>query len=196
MTSKAISGVLSYSGLTDLISQFAGSPQTTLRVSKAFASFPKFPAVSDRICKNLHSSYLANSTLKSYVALNPPAGGATDVTVVRDVYTRVLQRASAKAPVAPAIDSLNPTRLENLSKATDLLIFFEKVADQLPSALNFLNGLTGNIYERAGLIQQWMNNNSESLKTITYLNLENCNLFSLPQEIRFFTGLEKLYLGQ
>lgn len=89
------------------------------------------------------------------------------------------------------IDSFLQT-LQSIKKDKDLIVFFKK----LPSDLQEELFLTGSVSEQADLIRVLLREiPQERLEKITQLDLSHSNLTSIPEEIRYFTGLIELDLS-
>ncbi|MBI2743522.1 MAG: leucine-rich repeat domain-containing protein [Chlamydiales bacterium] len=122
------------------------------------------------------------------------------------LYTLLSSEMAPVFGLSPKIALFSPakTRVLNLSnlpryvEAVDLHVFLLKFVTSLKEGKEFLKQIhaMNDIFERAAVIEVWLEKNKGELAAIEELDLQNSNLSHLPRQIGLFTGLKKLDLSE
>ena len=153
-------------------------------------------------------SWLPRPLNKQLVKLGPFEGVLTVCLAVIQDAKRILgldgyQQAHEGAMVKYQSE-LSPYRLQDLThlttlrKAQDTIKVFSKIAESVPTARDFLQGMPADIdlIQKAERIRNWMNEGQHRLElgSVLELNLAGQGLSSIPDEVRFLRNLQILNL--
>ncbi len=156
----------------------------------------------------LFNSYTRSESLRPYTdlakktyALKDPAR-ETEVNVqrVKLVFKEIILKAQKMGYQKESVNiqNLSAAHLQEIVKwmeeqeAKSLNVFASKIPE-MQSALTSMQDLPE--LEKAQAIRTWMKENQDILENITTLDVDHCDLATIPKEIKYFTQLQTLNLS-
>lgn len=189
---------------------FAGNLPFAARVSKSWSRLAKNPETERLFYRALFEAYMCTPSLNLYARRSLifwKQGDQAYLLIDRTIqliWRVVNQLDKGILPgvrMPRSLDPLSPARLAWFARHNECdtcessILFFERLAIQLPAARKRQVTLVGKPLQKAIDIRTWCEENRALLAKMKQLDLSELGLTCLPAEICFFSNLEKLDLS-